>query len=212
MHRTRYHKRKTKTLLVPVNRLRSEKLFFALLLMSMLGVIYGVLLSKQNAAALSPLSFLTEGFVAARCSGGFFALFFRSFSTAALLLFATFWLGLSAVSQPIIFLLPLFRGLGIGISMGYLTSQYKAQGIAFGAVLLLPYAILSTFLLLLSCREAIRLSNLLLTGIWRSERLGVPDLRLYCLKGGVLFLLLIPAALLDATLSFLFARFFTLTP
>lgn len=211
MYRTNYRKRKPKTLLVQMDRLHGRKLFFALMLMSMLGVIYGVLLSKQNAVALAPLSFLTEGFVAARCSGGFFALFLRSFSSAGILLVVTFWLGLSAASQPVVFLLPFFRGLGIGVTMGYLTVRFREQGVAFGAVLLLPFAILSTFLLLLGCREAIRFSNLLLSGIRKSDLPDLSGLRLFCLKGGVLLLLLVPAALLDATLGFLFARFFTLT-
>ncbi len=207
MSRTRYHKR---SIIARPVRLQGRGLLFALLLMALLGIIYGVLLAKADAEVLSLLSFLTDGFTAVRQSRGFFALFFGSFGSSAVLLLLSFWLGLSIAAQPFLFLLPFFRGLGLGITVGYLASAYGLRGVGFAAVLLLPYAILSLILLLLSCQSGVRMANALLLGIFRSNKVDTAEFKRYLIRCGVLLLLLLPASLLDATLSFLFARFFTL--
>lgn len=156
------------------------------------GVMIGVAvyLSAGTGTALDrllPVSPMTDGWLAGLWQSGFSTL---------LLLVALFLLGLWACGAPFILLIPLFHGLGLGLTEAY----YYARGqIGTVALLVMPVGLLYAVVLTMAGAESLRLS----TGL--SRRLlpqGEEDslwdgFRLYSLR----FLLFLTTALVVAALD-----------
>ncbi len=204
-------KKRKKSLLFSF-RLSNMSLFKILLILFLLGMVYGALMVGFGQAQTSDqLSILTDQFINKRAEQSIVFTFFNSFSSSMLLLFAAFLLGFCAVGQPGSFFIPLFRGLGLGLSTAYLYAQRGWQGALFTLILILPTAAISTFALLLASKESIRFSNrmfkMLLPDRFESDIDG-DTLRLYLLRFFVLMGLIALSALVDTLCTFLFAGFF----
>lgn len=66
-----------------------------------------------------------------------------------------FIFGLCLIGEPIAWLEPVFRGLGIGLISGYLYRTYNIDGMKFyGIVMLIPF-VLSSSIMLAACHESI---------------------------------------------------------
>ncbi len=194
-----------------------EGLFFA-------GYFIGSLLVRTvDSHTLDLLRYLTQGFITERLDQPLLKTFLSSFIGSMILLLVAFILGFSSISQLLTFLIPVFRGLGLGISAGYLYSMYGLQGILFCAVMVLPHVLVSTFALLIGCRESIKFSGVFLSAIVRTGRTRTDTVQesdasrrtelfqLYLLKFALLSILIVVAALIDTLFTFGFARFFHMT-
>ena len=107
-------------------------------------------------------------------------------------------------------LLLLFRGMGLGITLGCLCVNNSFKGIAFGSLVLVPPAVISCVVLILACNCCMTLS-IKIAKMFRqgarclSMRHEIVDLNISFLK----FLTAgLGAAVLDATLSSFFKDFF----
>lgn len=127
-----------------------------------------------------------------------------------LLLLLLFFLGFSACGAPLALLVPLFFGAGTGLSMAY---HYATglHGVAYTAVLILPYTLVVASALLIACAESVRLSTTLARQMLPHATLGGglwQDLKLYLARfllcGGLLFV----AAVLDTVLRMIFIHHF----
>lgn len=196
--------------------LREQRLLVLLAAILLLGELVGAFLSRAGEGSIpQEMTFLAQGFFDARSKQTLLATFGASLAGTAGLLLVAFICGFCAIAQPAALFLPLFRGMGIGLTMGYLYSAYGWRGILSGAALILPNAVLSSVVILLACREALRLSShFFASAFGRGEDAPKGDnravLRLYGAKFGVLLALAVAAALLDSFCTFLFAG--TLAP
>ena len=157
------------------------------------GVAVGVAVyvtARPAGAVLDGLLALTP--VAGGATGWLAALWGSCFSTL-LLLAALYLLGLWACGAPFILLVPLFHGLGLGLTEAYYYAK-GAPGVATVAALVMPVGLLSAAVLAMAGAESLRLSTRLSRqllpggtgdgGLW-------PGFRLYSLR----FLLFVLAAL-----------------
>ena len=182
-------------------------LFFA-------GMAYGALVvGFGEEKMLDSLSFMTKGYMAGRAEQSIAVTFFHSFCSSGGFVLALFLLGFSAVSMPLVVLLPFFKGLGLGASMGYLYLTYRWSGIAFSAVLILPTAVFSAFAVILASRESFKLSRLFCaTFLPRMQgSVSFRSVKLYCARFAVLFGISLISAVVDSILSFLCAGFMVLS-
>ncbi|WP_270739198.1 stage II sporulation protein M [Massilioclostridium coli] len=189
----------------------NQKTFFQLiLLLFIIGMIYGaVLAGTSSEEMLNKLSFLTQGFMDQRAEQSLVYTFLNSLGSTASLLLTLFLLGFCAIGQPFAGFVPIFRGLGLGLSMGSFYLQDGIKGVLFCLLLLLPPAAISTFALILGTRESIKFSNLFFSVLLPDKNLETKGmLKLYCTKFGVLFGILLVSALIDCICTFLFAGFF----
>lgn len=204
-----------------------NRLLILLLALLLLGELIGAMLMRGTAAQTSgTLSFLTQGFIKARSEQTLLATFSSSFFGSALLIMLAFLFGFCAIAQPVILFIPLFRGLGLGISMAYLYGAYGLRGMLACLVLILPNAVLSALVILVACRESLRLSALFLSyaGGQRSNPTPLQNdgempgagakgtmqgaIKLYLLKFTLLLIAAVLAALIDAMFTFFFAGMF----
>lgn len=121
------------------------------------------------------------------------------------LLALLYFLGVSACGAPLILLVPIFWGIGLGFSEAYYV-QNGMNGWLVLAVVLLPPAVMELVALLMACSESLRLTLLMAVqllprsahcgGLWR-------DFRLYSMRFLMLLGLILGAGALDVILRLL---------
>lgn len=182
-----------------------------LLVVLLIGCVCGVIVyaSLRNEWPAAVTDLLAVRPVTDGIRGGFSQLFTSCFQTLCLLA-VLFISGLSACGAPVIVAVPLFWGIGLGLTLGY---DYAGggMGVLIAAIFVLPHSLPEAVSLLIGCVAALRMSLQLAGqllphgahcgGLWQ-------DFRNYCLR----FLLAIPflltAGVLDVGLRALLWRFF----
>ena len=127
----------------------SQKMFL-LMTVFIIGLVFGTM-SLRNPGddyALKIQSFIKNYFLA-KSSQSLFTIF------ATTLLRDCVFLLIPFIGEPIAWLEPVFRGLGIGLISGYLYRTYNIDGMKFyGIVMLIPF-VLSSSIMLAACHESI---------------------------------------------------------
>ena len=185
-----------------VKLVKKHFLLFLNLFFFLSGMLGGILFSRNlHQEALSGLDFLFQATVQSR-TGSVGTVFAASFASSFLFLFLCFLFGLALwgflLTPPVLF----FRGVGLGVSSGYLYAAYHFKGILFYCVVVLPGALVCGAALILAAREAMRTSR----SIGRGEHW---NMKLYCVRFGGVLILAAGAALTDAVLSFCLSGLFS---
>ena len=84
---------------------------------------------------------------------------FSIFFSDAVLLAVVFFCGFCAIAQPVIFAIPVFKGLGNGLVLGNLYAVWGFAAVPYICVKLLPHYLVYTIILISACREAYFLSR-----------------------------------------------------
>lgn len=129
---------------------------------------------------------------------------------ALALLLVLFMGGLSAYGMPIACVVPLFWGMGLGMTLGYYYTQ-GGSGVLFSALLVLPHSLVEGIAILLGSAQSLQLS-------WQLSRQLLPHsahcgglwqpFRAYCIRFCAFSLIPVFAGLMDVGMRFLFLRFF----
>lgn len=176
------------------------------------GIIIGALLvpTDANTVQSSLLGQIVDSFVGIRSDQSAIVTFGNSFLGLVPFFIVAFLSGLSSFGILVIPVVPMFRGLGLGYSMGYLYSFYALKGISYSALLIIPHTVISTIAILFACREAMRLSGMLLKAMLPSGSPVKfwPEFRKYALRFLAFLVLIGIAALIDTLFSISFSRFF----
>lgn len=178
-------------------RPKSINIDIAFALSTAVGITAGVILSLNlEDSALISLSG-TQQKLSLAAQGGWLRVFFSSFVGVGVLLLAAFLFGFSAVSQPLELLLVAFRGVGLGICV---RGVYLGGEVLRSMAVFLPYAVLSTGLLLIGAKEAFFLSmRYLHLSSTTENRLGIKtEIHDYTTKFMILAILLAALAMADA--------------
>lgn len=185
---------------------RRNTLTTVLAVLFLAGVAYGaVLVDYLDADTVAALDSITQGFLLGRVGESFWSICLHSLGAGMLLTGAVFLCGFSAVGQPFALFFLLFRGVGLGMSMGYFYSQMGGNGILLAMGMLLPSGALGGYAILLACREALKLSGLFFRAMTAGVLMPVRTLRMYGVKLLILTGMLAVAALLDGACAKLFA-------
>ncbi|MGI6261203.1 MAG: stage II sporulation protein M [Acutalibacteraceae bacterium] len=191
-------------------RLRSWLLLCGILLF---GMALGALLCRGTAGLpQSGVALLVDEFRARRSDQSFWLTFASSFEALFVLFLILFLSGVSAAGVAAVPLVLLFRGAGIGLVMGYFYAAHAFRGFLYVLVMILPNAFLSTLAFLVLGRESMRLS-LRIFRVFRPDAPGEsiwPGFRLYCIRSGLILILLCVSALLDSVLAVAFGSKFVL--
>ena len=170
----------------------------------LLGVLCGVLVyvaacPAEEWAGLLRVSTAIDGW-----QSGLSALWGSVLSVVTLLC-ALFLLGLWPCGAPFILLVPLFYGLGLGLTEAYYYSL-GGQGVAAVALVVMPHGLLSAAVLVTAAVESLRLSTRMSRQLLPAASCGGlwAVFRLYCLR----FLLLLSATLFVGLLDVLFRMVF----
>ncbi len=162
-----------------------------------------------NGETLEKLLVLLNGYISRREGQGmrqtFLSAFFSVFWPAALLFFC----GFCAISQPLIALVPFFKGLGFGLSASTMLSIYGSSSMGYLIVLLLPGTILSTLVLLFCCKESLGLSYKFLQVITPPQMPNEsPSVGNYCVKYIIFTACLVGVSAFESLLFQVFSGYF----
>ena len=194
-----------------IQKKRSDGRLTLLTALYFAGVFLGVILyGTLDGERLGVLNDITGSFVYGRLNHTFWETLVNSFSGAFLVLTACFWLGFSAAAQPVELLVPVFRGLGAGVSLSGMYGSFGLAGVGMSAVLIIPGAVLSAFALIIAAREALEMSGKIFSSVFGRTASGEAiDFRLYVTKFVILFIILTVSSLADSLATFIFAGFWT---
>ena len=123
---------------------------------------------------------------------------------------SAFIIGTSALGCALVPLIPSGLGFAFGIISGCLYDKQEIMGVVFNLLIFLPPALIAFFALLLCCRESFGFSRLLATMCIKGGKCFnlYLDFKNYCTRYIVIFILFIIYALIDASLTLFFIRFF----
>lgn len=120
------------------------------------------------------------------------------FTTDVIFMLLAFLLGLCAAGLPFLLMLPVLRGLGVGVVSGWLYASYSLPGVGYSVLVLYPATVVSVLIMLAYCKESMLMSGDMLLMLTGKQERTESSLRLYATRYLVLLLVSILAAALDA--------------
>lgn len=179
-------------------------LLFTLLFLG--GVLLGVLIFALSESLLAGDlgMMLAVGTIEGGFGGCVTALFSSCFSIL-MLLALMFLFGLSACGAPFAVLVPLFFGMGLGLTEAYYFSM-GLRGLAISALLIVPHYLIAAVALLLGSMESIRMSLLFSRQLLPGGGMGGlwADFKMYCVRYLVFLCLALASGVADVCLRLLF--------
>ena len=180
-------------------------------------LLFGVALGAMLCRGTSPLSqsgiaLLVDEFQSHRSEQSFWLTFASSFEALFIIFLIMFLSGVSAAGAAVIPLVLLFRGAGLGLVIGYFYAFYSFRGFLYVLVMVLPNAFLSTIVYLVLAKESMRIS----LRIFHFFRPGAasetiwPGFRIYCIRSGLMLIVLCVSALIESIMAVLFGAQFAL--
>ena len=181
---------------------------YVFMFLFLLAMLAGALLVKNIDKSL--LEKLVTVFAAERNQQSFWETFLYSLWSAMPLFFVLFLCGLSPAGTPLIVLAPIYKGLGTGVTMGYLYSDWGLKGVMYSFILIVPATFIYALTLSFCCREAHRFSALLRRemGVKAQGTVLHEEVRLYMKRFLLLTAPVLLSCIVDVILSLSFSRFF----
>jgi stage II sporulation protein M len=178
---------------------------FAIVLL--IGVVCGSLLSRSASLdILKKLDFIFNSNYTLRSSTSALSVFGASLASSFLFVLICFLFGLSVWGAFLVPFIPFIRGIGLGMTAGYLYSAFGFHGGLFYAIILLPGAYCSCFAIILATKNALIFSRIL-SRASLSQKGETPKFLNYVSQFTRVLILIFLGAGLDALLAWTIAKF-----
>lgn len=207
-------KQRRKSLYYSKNRvsqlpIRREILMFSILLLS--GLLIGVLVAKNgNESILTQVSRMFDSFYSVRENQSIGASVINSLKVSC-----AFWLinvlfGLCIIGIPFVTIIPVIRGLGIGLVTGYIYSIYGIKGIGYCFLIIFPGALISFIALIYAVSDSFKMSLYTLSSCVNSGALkgGAEKIKIFAVRQIFYLMLFAVSAFTDGIVNKLFAGVF----
>lgn len=165
------------------------------------GAVYQVIKSPE------PSAWIHQYFAPVYTGTDMFDYMCRWFGVSVFFLTAAFFSGFFALGQPLVFMLMLCRGFGVGAAGAAMYTLHGGHAAAGMLIFVLPKAVPAIMIYSLAVREALRASSYTLSG-WTPEGFREyerSDIKFYCIKFLVLVILSLIISAADAVVNFIFA-------
>lgn len=175
------------------------------------GIIIGAVCARNASKdMMDSLDFFFLTNFTLRSQYGALDIFISSFAAAFVFLLCVFLLGLSAWGLPVIPLVPMFKGLGFGLSVGYLYAAYGMSGIWYNLLIILPGAFLNSLVLLsascIATKHSVKMLSVLVHSNISEDM--HKEFCKYLYKMMWLLIILAISCVVDMVFTLLFAGFF----
>lgn len=207
-------KQRRKSLYYSKNRvsqlpIRREILMFSVLLLS--GLLIGVLVAKNgNESILAQVSRMFDSFYSVRENQSIGASVINSLKVSC-----AFWLinvlfGLCIIGIPFVTVIPVIRGLGIGLVTGYIYSIYGIKGIGYCFLIIFPGALISFIALIYAVSDSFKMSLYTLSSCVNSgaPKGGAEKIKIFAVRQIFYLMLFAVSAFIDGIVNKLFAGVF----
>lgn len=167
------------------------------------GLILGALADKKaTGTSAEPLRNIVENYYKVKTEQTFLQNFLSTLGTESVYMGIALIFGVCVAGEPVLWLLPLIKGLGLGMISGYLYQAHAVEGlIYFSAVILFPSVIASASELF-ACKESILMSRDINRILLKKQNAdGVEMFKLYLMRYAVLYGTILFSAAVSAVLT-----------
>lgn len=167
-----------------ITSLKKNRRILIMMLLFAAGMIIGAVSLKRADSYLSgAFSDMFSVYIRSKGSQSLGMNFINSLAVNAAFMLAVFVFGLCAVGLPLICILPIIRGVGIGMLSGYLYSNFALRGLGYCVLVIYPGLIPAIFALLLACSAGINSSYEMLLSLSsvKAQR-GEGSIKIYCMR------------------------------
>lgn len=126
---------------------------------AILGIVAGVILQAINNSLESNIEEIFTEFYSINSSRSVPEIFLSSFAENIVLIAILMFFGFSCVGFAFVYVMPLFKGLGIGAVCSYIYSAYLFKGVAYCSLFVFPVAVIQLFAIVLACNESVQMSQ-----------------------------------------------------
>lgn len=168
-----------------------------------IGVFSGAFSVKNaDAQLLVKIKELTESYIALKSSGSILNNFISATITDFIFISISSVFGLCLLGAPVLWALPAFRGLGLGVLLGYIYSSYGVNGLAYSIVSICIPTAFSACAMIVSCKEGILSVRDLQSAFSEQKEFNAKQYyKLYFLRNIILFAIMLFAAAVGSVLS-----------
>ncbi len=190
-------------------RTSKPNVIFRIMLLMIIGVLIGTLaFSFLKTSTLSDLNLVNNDYLSMRENGDYIEILYSSLLNSSVLIILLFLLGFCAIAQPAAVLVPVYKGLGFGVTIAQIYSKNGFNGFFTAFLLILPCALVSSYALFIAVRESIKMSNRFFSQAFldkRSESTSINEyVRLYAVKFLVLEAVTAVSAAVDCLSSLVY--------
>lgn len=170
------------------------------------GMLIGtIMIRNSDNTIFKTMQTIVGSYIERRQNASFLGVAAATYSSLFVILILLFVCGFCTISQPIIFCIPFFKGLGYGFSIGMLYAQYGIAAIRYVSVLLLPVMLMGTCLLILACRASLLMSiSLFRLTVYAEQQTNLNRVQRYCIKYIFFTIICLVISVIDAILFYKF--------
>lgn len=136
-------------------------------------------------------------------------IFINSLLSSLILVLITFCSGLCCVGYPVIYSIPMLKGLYYGIISSFMLHTYAMQGFTYFALTVLPGAIISVCSVIYACNISCATTKALALNVFANNREDI-KIKEYMLKYLILFAVMFIGCIIDYFTVGLFSKIFVL--
>ena len=172
-------------------RTSKPNVIFRIMLLMVIGVLIGTLaFSFIKTSTLSDLNLIENDYLSMRENGEYVKILYSSLLNSSMLIVVLFLLGFCAVAQPVSVLVPVYKGMGFGVTIAQIYSENGVNGFFSAIILILPCALISSYALFIAVRESLRMSNRFFSQAFLDRRCESDSINDYVKLYAVKFLVL----------------------
>lgn len=172
-------------------RTSKPNVIFRIMLLMISGVLIGTLaFSFIKTSTLSDLNLIENDYLSMRENGGYVKILYSSLLNSSTLIIVLFLLGFCAIAQPVSVLIPVYKGMGFGVTIAQIYSENGVNGFFSAIILILPCALISSYALFIAVRESLRMSNRFFSQAFLDRRCESDSINDYVKLYAVKFLVL----------------------
>lgn len=185
---------------------RSNILLTVLTTLFITGLVIGALCVRTaENDVLDKVIRMFRNYIEVRAQQQMFQNFASSFIVGNICIVLLYLLGLAAWGAPVILCIPMFEGLGVGMTCGTLYADYGWAGFGYSALIIVPGALISAIGVIYAARESLRCSARLFSEHCLSRAVEREPFKDYSIKFLILAMLILLAAAVDMVTIRIFA-------
>ena len=173
------------------------------------GIILGAVYVNSESVIIEKLSVVVDSYTSLKAEQGIGEIFLNSCFSNLLFVFTNIFFSFSLIGYPVIFFIPLLKGLGIGSVCGYLYATYKLSGLGYTLLTILPGTVVSAFALIMASYNGCEYSkNAYLKAISGKGQFEKGETKIFLLRQLLFIGICVVSSFIDSLLSLAFLRFF----
>lgn len=185
---------------------RRTRVLLILFSIAACGVLFGTFVfSRAQDKSIFMTDVLSNGMIKRSEAQSVIDVFNRTISCTSLIVLILFFSGFGSITQPLEIGVLFYRGITIGSAISYTYTTYGKDGFPIALIMILPYAVMTTVIIVFAVREALRSSNvyLLYIGGHAPDEGSRPSLKLYLTRFAVLFFFIFLSSVIDCVITYL---------